>query len=184
MSVVDQAMNCLAQFDKNHKEFYEKNRDRIKTFIEKLGAVSDFICTEEKKFAGLKPRTDLYIRTEKRHVLIEAKLCVSSGATVGRSLIQKIVSTIAKILQTRPEAPDDFYVFVIIPREAVPTALEKIRRGILNEVNAVLRETGSPRELKWVMTLDMEIPHFSLNTPLRLDVEGRVVTVKILIAPI
>ena len=74
------------------KSFYEKNRDRIKTFIEKLGPVTDFICTEERKFAGLKPRTDLYIRTEKRHVLIEAKLCVTPGATAGRSLIQNITS--------------------------------------------------------------------------------------------
>lgn len=181
MFVVDEVVNCLARFDRDHKEFYEKNRDRIKTFVEKLGPVTDFICTEEKKFAGLKPRTDLYIRTEKRHVLIEAKLCVTSGATAGRSLIQKITSTV-EILQARSEVPDNFYVFLIIPREAAQTALERISRSVLNEINAVLHETSSPRELKWVVTLDMEMPHLSLNMLLRLEVGGRAVKVKILIA--
>ncbi|WP_333638880.1 hypothetical protein [Pyrobaculum aerophilum] len=85
-------MECLARYDKNHKEFYEKNRDRIETFIKDLG-ILNFIYTEEKRFAGLRPRADLYIRTESRHVLLEAKPCVKSGATAGRSLIQKITST-------------------------------------------------------------------------------------------
>ncbi len=88
MHVIDQAVECLARYDKNHKEFYEKNRDRIETLIKDLG-ILNFICTEEKRFAGLRPRADLYIRTESRHVLLEAKLCVKSGAATGRSLIQK-----------------------------------------------------------------------------------------------
>lgn len=184
MSAADQAVNCLAQYDSQHKEFYEKNRNRIKAFIEKLGTALDHICTEDKKFAGLEPRTDLYLRTEKRHVLIEAKLCVTSGATAGRSLIQKIASTITKILQ-REEA-DSFYVFVIIPREASQAAVENIKRSLLNEVNAVVREIGTAKEkeLKWVVALDVEVPHFALNTPLRLDIKGRTVTVKIFVAPV
>lgn len=46
MHIIDQAVECLARYDKNHKEFYEKNRDRIETFIKDLG-ILNFICTEE-----------------------------------------------------------------------------------------------------------------------------------------
>ncbi len=64
MHIIDQAVECLARYDKNHKEFYEKNRDRIETFIKDSG-ILNFICTG---FAGLRPRADLYIRTERRIV--------------------------------------------------------------------------------------------------------------------
>ncbi|AAL62771.1 hypothetical protein PAE0410 [Pyrobaculum aerophilum str. IM2] len=82
-------------------------------------------------------------------------------------------------MQTISEKPDIFDIFVVIPREVTPVALEKLRKSIQHEVDAVLREVGTPRELKWIIKLDVKIPHFSLNMPLRLDVGGRAITINI-----
>ncbi|RFA94295.1 hypothetical protein CGL51_10470 [Pyrobaculum aerophilum] len=182
---MEEALKCLERHDKNHRDFYERNRSRIKAFIESLGAITDLVCTEDKNFAGLDHRVDLYIRTDKGHMLIEAKLCVTSGATAGKSLLGKIKSTAAKLIQRDPASkPTTFHVFIVVPKEAAPGALNKIRDGISKALDAIIRETETTtRELKWIFTLDFpDIQAQSLNIPLKLNIEETTITIKVYIA--
>ncbi len=89
---------CLKKFDKNHKNFYNQNSSSLLASIGRLGTEwLRCVCTEEKRFAGIDPRVDFYLQTERGHFLIEAKLCVTSGGSVGRNLLAKAKATAEKL---------------------------------------------------------------------------------------
>ena len=112
-SAIDEAIACLKRHDRDHRQTYEKSKDGIMRFLNDLGVV-EVVCTEDKNFAGMDPRTDLYLKSKSGHVLIEAKLCISSGGSIGRQFLSKVVKTIEKLIQLGKINPRSAIVNVIV----------------------------------------------------------------------
>ena len=87
-------------------------------------------ATTDKSFAGYKPRVDLYVQTERGHVLVELKLCISSGSTLGRQLLSKVVSTLENLTSRGPASVKD--VLVAVPRGA---SLERCNTYLIRGFN-------------------------------------------------
>ena len=132
---IDQIASCLKRHDKQHRDVYEQEH-RIGQLVERLGNIRSYICTEDKSFAGDKPRVDLYVETEKGHVLVELKLCITSGGTLGRQLLSKVVSTLENLMSRSPASVKDADVLVVVPRG---TSLERVCNYLIRGLTAELR---------------------------------------------
>ena len=136
--VVNQVIDCLRRHDKQHREIYDET-DRVNSLIERLGNISNFICTEDKGFAGNDPRVDLYVQTDKEYILVELKLCITSGGTLGRYLLPKVISTLKKLMQRNIASPKDVDVLIVVPKEA---SLDRVCNRLMRDITSELRAAG------------------------------------------
>ncbi len=143
-------IDCLKKFDKDHESFYNQNSSHLLTSIGRLGAEwRRCICTEERRFAGVDPRVDLYLQTENGHFLIETKLCVTSAGSVKKNLLAKAKATAEKLeLQL-------VNLVLLLPRGASHRIYDKLVHYLmylLSEYGVEIRVTGVEK----VSVLDLQ----------------------------
>ena len=90
---VNQIASRHKRHDKQHRDVYQ-HEHRHGQLVKRLGKIRN--CTEDKSYAGHKPRVDLYVQTERGHVLVELKLFITTGGTPGRKPPSKVDSTLEK----------------------------------------------------------------------------------------
>ena len=95
---VNDVIKCLQKYDEAHQDFYQRHAEVLAA---KLHAtfqnITNVVCTEDPNISGTDYRVDAYVETPTEKYLIEAKLCMSSGATLGRRLLRKAETTLNKL---------------------------------------------------------------------------------------
>jgi len=64
MGVIDEMIDCLTRHDRDHRDFYQSKRERVVSFINSLGVLKDYRCTEDRTFEVAGARADLYLHTD------------------------------------------------------------------------------------------------------------------------
>ncbi|WP_333638863.1 hypothetical protein [Pyrobaculum aerophilum] len=91
--------------------------------------IINIICTEDPNISGTDYRVDAYVETPAEKYLLEAKLCMSSGATLGRKLLKKAETTLNKL------GIQEAVLLLIVPQQHLSTAERLLKDYIVQAVN-------------------------------------------------
>ena len=152
----EELIECLKRYDEQHSEKYKEFQPRLVSAIFKLGNIHNYICTEDKTFAGDEPRADLYIETERGRFIIEAKLCITSGASIAKGLLPKAKNVAMRL--GIPHAP----LVILTPKEKTDEAYAQLTRYL----RYVMREHG------------LHIPTHAFTLQYRIDIHAITVHVR------
>ena len=126
---VDEVLGCLQKYDEAHQDFYQRHAEVLAA---KLHAtfqnITNVVCTEDPNFSGIDYRVDAYVETPTEKYLIEAKLCMSSGATLGRRLLKKAATTLNKL------RIQEAVLLLIVPQQHLSTAERLLKDYIIRAV--------------------------------------------------
>ncbi len=132
---VDDVLNCLQKYDEAHQDFYQIHAEVLAA---KLHAafqnITNVVCTEDPNISGTDYRVDAYVETPTEKYLIEAKLCMSSGATLGRRLLKKAETTLNKL------GTQEAILLLIVPQQHLSTAERLLKDYILRAVHGRINE--------------------------------------------
>ena len=130
---VDDVLKCLQKYDEAHQDFYQKHAEVLAA---KLHAtfqnIINVICTEDPNISGT--RVDAYVETPTEKYLLEAKLCMSSGATLGRKLLKKAETTLNKL------GIQEAVLLLIVPQQHLSAAERLLKDYILRAVHGRINE--------------------------------------------
>jgi hypothetical protein len=84
-------------------------------------------CTEDPNISGT--RVDAYVETPTEKYLIEAKLCMSSGATLGRRLLMKAETTLKKL------GIQQAVLLLIVPQQHLSVAQRVLKDYIVRAIH-------------------------------------------------
>ncbi len=104
---VDDVLNCLQKYDEA-----TSSRGARRKATRSLSEHHQ--CAGEPNISGT--RVDAYVETPTEKYLIEAKLCISSGATLGRRLLKKAETTLNKL------GIQEAVLLLIVPQQHLSTA--------------------------------------------------------------
>jgi hypothetical protein len=126
---VDNVLSCLEKYDEVHQDFYQRHAEVL---VAKLHAtfqnITNVVCTEDPIISGTDYRVDAYVETPTEKHLIEAKLCMSSGATLGRRLLKKAETTLNK-LRIQEAA-----LLLIVPQQHLSTVERLLKDYIIRAI--------------------------------------------------
>jgi hypothetical protein len=127
---VDDVLNCLQKYDEAHQDFYQRH---AKVLAAKLHAtfqnITNVVCTEDPNISGTDYRVDAYVETPTEKYLIEAKLCMSSGATLRRRLLKKAETTLNKL------GIKEAVLLLIVPQQHLSTAERVLKNYIIRAIH-------------------------------------------------
>ncbi|AKT34814.1 hypothetical protein PYWP30_01186 [Pyrobaculum sp. WP30] len=126
---VDDVLSYLQKYDEAHQDFYQRHAEVL---VAKLHAtfqnITNVVCTEDPKISGTDYRVDAYVETPTEKYLLEAKLCMSSGATLGRKLLKKAETTLNK-LRIQEAA-----LLLIVPQQHLSTVERLLKDYIIRAI--------------------------------------------------
>jgi len=80
---VDDVLSCLQKNDEAHQDFYQKHAEVLTAKLHTaFQNITNVICTEDPNISGTDYRVDAYVETPTENYLLDAKLSMSSGATL------------------------------------------------------------------------------------------------------
>jgi hypothetical protein len=132
---VDDVLSCLQKYDEAHQDFYQRHAEVLAA---KLHAtfqnITNVVCTEDPNISGTDYRVDAYVETPTEKYLLEAKLCMSSGATLGRKLLKKAETTLNKL------GIQEAVLLLIVPQQHLSAAERLLKDYILRAVYGRINE--------------------------------------------
>lgn len=121
---LEEAVKCLERHDANHGDFYVREKHRVVDFLKRLGDILEVVCTEDREIAGLEHRVDVYVRTRRGHILVEAKFCATSGKSITERLAAKVAGTLKALKEKRGIKMNRATLIIAIPREAARSGID------------------------------------------------------------
>jgi hypothetical protein len=74
----------LQKYDEGHRDFYQRYAAVLAAKLHTaFQNITNVICTEDPNISGADYRVDAYVETPTEKYLLETKLCMSLGATLG-----------------------------------------------------------------------------------------------------
>jgi len=126
---VDDVLSCLEKYDEAHQDFYQRHAEVL---VAKLHAtfqnITNVVCTEDPIISGTDYRVDAYVETPTEKYLMEAKLCMSSGATLGRRLLKKAETTLNKL------RIQEAVLLLIVPQQHLSAAERLLKDYIIRAI--------------------------------------------------
>lgn len=181
----DELINCLRRYDKDHEDYYQRYIDRLRELFSRLEP-KDYRCTEDKQLAGTRKRVDLYIQTEKGHILIEAKLCLSSGGSLGRSPLGKTVETLETLDERGMLSLNDvkkIILLILVPYYInMDLICDKLRRSLSEELSEFVNERIRRDEIRCTYGLQgipNSVPITVRGRNLKIGVKGNDIVIDI-----
>jgi hypothetical protein len=124
---VNDVLNCLQKYDEGHRDFYQRYAEVLTAKLHTaFQNITNVICTEDPNISGT--RVDAYVETPTEKYLIEAKLCMSSGATLGRKLLKKAATTLNKL------GIQEAVLLLIVPQQHLSAAERLLKDYIARAV--------------------------------------------------
>ena len=147
-----QIVKCLKKYDESHQQLYNDKGMRIAEALCRVfgESVRLYSCTEDPQISGKDPRVDAVVEANDRKYAVEAKLSLTSGASLGRQLFKKAQKTLEKLQIAAA------YLVLLVPGERLADAEEMLS----NYVTRVLRNHSVRTERGDV------ILHIQLDAPL------------------
>jgi hypothetical protein len=164
---VDDVLSCLEKYDEAHQDFYQRHAEVL---VAKLHAtfqnITNVVCTEDPIISGT--RVDAYVETPTEKYLMEAKLCMSSGATLGRRLLKKAETTLNKL------RIQEAVLLLIVPQQHLSAAERLLKdyiiRAIYGRTNEKLDQSDlvlAPRLGEVTLVLKAKKKYKALHDTLR-----------------
>jgi hypothetical protein len=103
-SIMEELIECLKKYDKDHKNFYETHKEEIiSKLLKTFGNPTNikYICTEDPQVSGTSRRVNAYVDTGANKYALEVKLSLTTGASLGRGLFSKVEHTLERLISDR-----------------------------------------------------------------------------------
>ena len=98
---MEELIECLKKYDKDHKNFYETHKEEIiSKLLKAFGNPTNikYICTEDPQvISNTCRRVDAYVDTGANKYALEVKLSLTTGASLGRGLSRKVKQTLERL---------------------------------------------------------------------------------------
>ncbi len=102
--IMEELIECLKKYDKDHKNFYETHKEKmISKLLKAFGNPTNikYTCTEDPQVSGTSQRVDAYVDTGTNKYVLEVKLSLTTGASLGRGLSRKVKETLERLISDR-----------------------------------------------------------------------------------
>lgn len=96
---MEELIECLKKYDKDHKNFHETHKEEIiSKLLKAFGNPTNikYTCTEDPQVYGTSRRVDAYVDTSANKYALEVKLSLTTGASLGRDLFSKVKQTLER----------------------------------------------------------------------------------------
>jgi hypothetical protein len=130
-SIMEELIECLKKYDKDHKNFYETHKEEIiSKLLKAFGNPTNikYICTEDLQvISDTSRRVDAYVDTGANKYALEVKLSLTTGASLGRGLFSKVKQTLERL-----NINDRVVLVIVIPESNLENARDQLRKRIMS----------------------------------------------------
>jgi hypothetical protein len=102
--ITEELIERLKKYDKDHKNFYETHKEKMKSkLLKAFGNPTNikYTCTEDPQVSGTSRRVDAYVNTGTDKYVPEVKLSLTTEASLGRGLSRKVKETLQRLISDR-----------------------------------------------------------------------------------
>jgi hypothetical protein len=128
--IMEELIECLKKYDKDHKNFYETHKEEIiSKLLKAFGNPTNikYTCTEDPQVSGTSQRVDAYVDTGANKYALEVKLSLTTGASLGRGLFSKVKQTLERL-----NISDRVILVIVIPESNLENARDQLRKRIMS----------------------------------------------------
>jgi len=127
---MEELIECLKKYDKDHKNFYETHKEKIiSKLLKAFGNPTniEYICTEDPQVSGTSRRVDAYVDTGTNKYVLEVKLSLTTGASLGRGLFSKVKQTLERL-----NISDRVILVIVIPESNLENARDQLGKRVMS----------------------------------------------------